>query len=532
VISSLPGLLLILMAGGAGPNPPLPVSVSPAVIIEKEEIEDPNAAGDLGRPLSAAALCVHAENSLQDGSVSDLLHARSLFKLAAQWYPSEPCGHAGLARAITMIYTRGIEEDDGLVEQALSSAQRAVDLDAGSAVALAALAAARFADLRTEEARSTVKTALAKDPDSVAALQIAATIDVGLGRFESGRVSIARAIKLRPDLPISLQIRGNLQLLAGETAAALDSYRSSLTLADEYLPALMQLAAAYEQAGDLQGSGILFQKILQEHPEQSSRCHLYMGWSLMRRNSWKTALGTFEKVSFKTRRGLCDGTVIFFRGMCYAQLGRDEEARSAFREVIDKWPDATGGMGRPERLLTRAYEEMARLAMKNQDTEGAATVLEEGAARPGAGPDLHVRLAGLYMDYNMPDKALALLEKAASAELEPRSAEPIFHAYLMGVRLAKERRDQAAIDRLVASLEERAIALAELHDYVLDLDAVRTFSIAGRGSSALACLKRAVEAGYSQLGWIESDEEMESLRKETGYAALVRSRRRAAPSND
>ncbi len=485
------------------------------------EAEAP-AADDEPMPLPAAALCVRAEEDLQEGSRSALLHARKLYRLASDWYPADPCGHAGLARATTSVYLRGIEEDDSLIEQALSASRRAAELAPRSGTALASVAAAQMVDLRIEEARATARKAVELEPDSIPALQIAAQIDAATGRHDSGLKSIARALERRPDLPISRQILGNLQLLSGDIGAAIESYRGALTLSTNFPPALMQLAAAYEQAGNLRGSGRLFEQILHDHPEESSRCHLYMGYSLMKRNSWRAALGAFEKVSFKTRRGLSDGTVLFLRGVCHANIGDLEAARAAFREVIEKWPDATGGMGRPERLLSPAYEELARLALKAGDTEGAAAILEEGVSRPGAGPDLHLRLARLYLDYHLTERAEALLEAAASAPFTPRSAEPILAACVARARLARERGDRAALERLAVSLEGRAVALAEMADYVLEVQAARALSIAGRGAAALECLRRARSAGYTQFGWIQSDAEMETVRNAPGFAELVR----------
>ncbi|HEY3176441.1 MAG TPA: tetratricopeptide repeat protein [Candidatus Polarisedimenticolia bacterium] len=521
--------LAMLAVAHLDPNtaPPAPADRADA---ERQEETAPD--GETQSPLSAAAMCARGETDLQDGSRSDLLHARSLFRLAAEWYPSEPCGHAGLGRAATLIYLRGVEEDEALVTQALEEARRAVDLDPNSAPGRAALAAAQFADLRTEEARTTARSALSLDPNCIPALQTSAVVAAAAGRFQSARESIERALELRPDLAVSHQILGNIEYLEGEPVAAIGSYRTALTLSADFLPALMQLAAAYDQLGDRQGSGLIFEKVLKEHPEESSRCHLYMGHSLMGRNSWKAALGAFEKATFKTRRGLCGGTVLFLKGICFAQLGRNDEARAAFREVIDKWPDATLGTARPERLIPKAYEELARLEMRERDAEGAAALLEEGAGRPDAGPDLMLHLAQLYVDYNLHDKALALLEKAASADLAPRSAQPILGAYVTWARLARGRADQASLDRLARGLEGRAAALVELHDYVIDLEAVRALSIAGRGASALAGLKRAVESGYAHLGWIESDPEMESLRNAPGYQDLVRSRRLGGSPTD
>jgi tetratricopeptide (TPR) repeat protein len=251
----------------------------------------------------------------------------------------------------------------------------------------------------------------------------------------------------------------------------------------------------------------------------------------MRRNSWKAALAAFEKSDFKTRKGLGNGTVIYLKGLCFERLGRADEARVAFRDVIDNWPDATLGTGSVERLVFFAYEGLGRLHLSAHETDQAQTVMEEGVARTGASLDLHLRLARLYLDYHMPDRAGALMEAATARDLAQGNGELLLSAYLLWARLGAQARDSASLNRLVERLDAQADRLAALHDYLRDLDAMRVYSIAGRADRAVPILKRGLKAGYIRIEWLAADPDLEPLRATSDYRELLRAERppRATP---
>src|SRR5206468_12276707 len=126
-----------------------------------------------------------------------------------------------------------------------------------------------------------------------------------------------RAIELRPDLPVSYHTLGNIELLSGRRFEAIDTYRKALSLSPDFIPSILQVAASYEELGNYTGAGQIFRQFLQDHPEESSRAYLYMGRSLMKRESWNAALVAFEKVDFKTHKGLSNGSAIYLKAICY-----------------------------------------------------------------------------------------------------------------------------------------------------------------------------------------------------------------------
>ena len=473
--------------------------------------------------LSVEALCRRGEHRIEDGGVEALRDSRRLYALAAQLYPDHACGHAGLSRSLAALVMRLVEQDDSLIDAALKSARRAVELDPRSASARAALAGALMLDLQPTAAEQAASEALQLDSLSVPALQASCFVRMASGRSGEARKAIESALALRPDLPASHHALGNVLLISGQGEDAIASYRNALSLANDYKPSTFQLASAFELMGDYTTAGRILGRILSEHPEDSPLANLFMAQSLMKRDGWEVALPVLERATFTTRRGLSQGTVLYLKGICYEQLGRMDEARAAFREVIDAYPDATVGSTYPERLIYPAYEGLGRIYLQARDADAAAAVMEEGASKADASLDLFLRLARLYEDYHLPEKAIALLDKAMARDLTPKTAGTQLAASVLLARLGRQNSDAQALGRLVESLERRRGQIDALGDYVLHLEAVRALSIAGRGDLALEWLRHAVGLGYTQFEWMRKDPELDGLRAARGFEELVKS---------
>ena len=89
--------------------------------------------------LPPGALCARGEHLIQDGGRDALVRAREIFAAVTVRNPGEACGHAGLARALTALVQRGIDQDDALIERAVREARAGVEADGKSPVARAAL---------------------------------------------------------------------------------------------------------------------------------------------------------------------------------------------------------------------------------------------------------------------------------------------------------------------------------------------------------------------------------------------------------
>jgi len=506
---TLASLVILVMLAGSPPSGGVP----------RELDEIPPEPPPRGIP--APGICARGDHLLEDGGQDALILAHRLFETVVRDHPEEACGHAGLSRALVSISLRRIEEDDALIDRSVEAARRAIALAPESANAHAALAGALLLDLRPEEADAASRVAIDLDPESVPALQAAAWTRMGRGRLDAAQEAIEKALTLRPDLPASYHTLGNVHLMAGRRDEAFDAYEGALTLLPGYLPSSLQMGAAFEEIGAYARAGAIFERLIGEHPEVKARAELLMGFSLMKREGWKEALSVLDRVEFKTRRGLSNGTVLYLEGLCYEQLDRAEEALAAFRRVIDEYPDATAGYATPERLMFPAFEGLARLHLKARETEKAVAVLEEGLAHEDASPAILLRLARFYVDYGMPDRAIAVLRKAASREVTPRTARRQVAAFLMWARLAAASGDRAMADDMARQLMSQLPALDAIGDYLYDLDAMRALSIAGHGPEAVAWLRKAVTHGYGQFAWMDADPELDNLRAAPGFREIA-----------
>ncbi len=508
------GLLALLLLPCAAPAAAQETSLSDA-LREERSAPPPDSAF-----LSEAAYCERGRILLDDDRIASILEARTIYRAALADHPDSACAHAGLARALLAVSLQRIEEDDALIADAIAAARRAEAIDGASAEVHAALARALLLDLQPVEADDAARRAIRIAPDSPFALLSAALVFTMTRQNDDARDAIARALAIAPHMPAAYLAEGNLALLEGSEGPALASFKRALTLSPDYLPALLQMAVALEGIGDPRGAADALRLAMERHPGSEARANLFMAIALMRGAGWEKALSILDRIDFSNDRGLGRGTIAWYRAICLERLGRLEEAEKAYREVIEKYPDATAGHG-GERLTYKCYEALGRLAMERRAYDEAAAIMEEGAARTRAGLDLTVRLARLYADYNLPQKGADLLAQAVDRPMEPRTARVHLEAYIEWARLLKRLETPEAARRISQSLARHEETLRRLDSTPRDLDAMRALAIAGAGEEALDRLRRAAGRGYTHLGWIDSDPDLESLREAAGYAALV-----------
>ncbi len=513
MLLSIPSLLLMILILAA---PGEPGTVEPSGEIDVDPAPEPE--------IGAAALCARGETRIEDGSKEALLHGRSLFELAVALHPGESCAHAGLSRVLASTYQRHIDPDDATLQLAVREAEEAVRLSPGSALAHAALATALMSDLRPDEAADHAEIALELDPDSVAALQAIALVRLAGQSRASARQAADRALELRPDLPALHLLDGNLHLLDRNPLGAIAAYRRALLMSPDLLPAAFQQAAAYEHAGDYRTAAALFERLLEEHPEeQTAIIHLYMGQSLMQRQSWQAALAVLKRADFKTSKGVCNGTVLHLEAICLERIGRTAEAIETHKSIIRDWPGATRSFIDPGRLVFDSYIALGRLYLAEGNREGAVRIMEEGAERPGASLELLLTLARLYDEYRLYAEAFRLLEHAVAREPSARNAGEILAAHVLWARIAAKSGDPERSRAVAASLHARSEAIARLADFSLDMEMARAFSIAGDVEGSLDAIERAVRGGYTYLGWLAEDSEFEPIRGTERYRRLIAS---------
>ncbi len=111
--------------------------------------------------------------------------------------------------------------------------------------------------------------------------------------------------------------------------------------------------------------------------------------------------------------------------------------------------------------------------------------------------------------------------KAFSTDLKEDGYEKLFSIGLVQNRVGQQKAAAEVYENLVDRIEkaEGGRNLDVYPDTLYNLACLQT--LAGEKKRALKTLRKAVEAGFTDKGWIEKDGDLQSLREEEGYRALM-----------
>jgi protein O-GlcNAc transferase len=215
----------------------------------------------------------------------------------------------------------------GLVEQAMHSYRRAVELDPGNLGAWVNLGFVLNDRQEFVQAKSALQRAVELDPNSDDALYLLGIADLALGEEAAAMASFGSALAVRPDFEpcrrdlclVHVQrgdheaarqeaalglavdpraaelhlIMGNLHRHAGELGQAITSFRTALSLQPNTAHAHANLGEALQQQGDLPEALACYQRALQLEPQMVGAL-LNMGLLLYRQGDLAAAVRIFQ----------------------------------------------------------------------------------------------------------------------------------------------------------------------------------------------------------------------------------------------
>ncbi|HEY7573548.1 MAG TPA: tetratricopeptide repeat protein, partial [Thermoanaerobaculia bacterium] len=193
-------------------------------------------------------------------------------------------------------------------------------------------------------------------------------------------------------------------------------------------------------------------------------------------------------------------------GVALSAAGRNEEAEAAFEEALRLDPQ-----------LFEASYFYARHAFARGDLEKAARLYERAEAVRPEDYQAPLLLPEVYVGLGRPREAEASRRRGlAQAEERLRLSPDDVRARYMGANALV-----ALGDREKGLEWTRAARLLDPDDPMLLYNIGCIHSLAGETGEALDCLERAVAAGLTQRGWFLHDTDLDPLRGEARFHALL-----------
>ena len=117
--------------------------------------------------------------------------------------------------------------------------------------------------------------------------------------------------------------------------------------------------------------------------------------------------------------------------------GKIDEAEAAYKAILEKTPD-----------VAEVYQNLGSLYLTKKDYAAAETMFQKGLELRPDSTDISTLLARVYQESGQPDKAMALLEKAAGAN--PADAKAQFNR---GIFLLNANKNEEAIAAFQAAIK-------------------------------------------------------------------------------
>jgi len=473
--------------------------------------------------LSAEALLARADLLIDQARWPALGSASELIRMAHGLDPDSGAAHAALSRVSVTLLLRRWEEDDALIDRALESARRAVELSPGDPRAHAALAGASLlaedVDAATDSASKAASLSRPGTPPWVG--EIRAQALVAIHDAEGALEALSPLLADHPERVQTHHVAGNAWLEKGELHEALDAYSRAAILDPDFVPSRLQIAYVQDRLGRRDAATSAYKDLSERFPEEKSRIYTRMAVSLIARRAYDEALVGLEQARFKTKRGLGEGTVLFLKAACHQESGRSEKAKELYRQVIASFPDASYGTPTGGSLSAASFEALAGMALSEKSLDEAATVMEEALKSPRPSPGLHLRLGALYVEFNMTEEVLRLYERAAGTDFgADRNAQKAGILVAWARTLRDSGASPAASAKMMAALDREAAQFRERGGISDLLDAARACVLAGEVTLSIDWLRDAVKRGYRHFDWIESDPDFATVVSNPAFIAL------------
>jgi len=422
---------------------------------------------------------------------------------------------------------------EGLVEEALSRFEQALESAPGNPEAIEAVGRALLNLGRLEEAEASFLDALEIDPEWVAPRMGLAL--VALGRDEPFKIvhHLERAIEADPGYPESYVELGRYYGYMGEPALAKATFERWTGRHPEDADMLINAGLTLFDASDFAEAYAFFEKAVEAatEEEQRSGALTFRANALDMLGRYDEAVVAYEEVIAETPEWWEAHANL---GICHARNGRMERAEAAFRRGLEDCPGspeirdelaahllAQGGdlqealklseeavaLGRDE---IRHLVTLGEVKLALEDDEGAAEAYRAVLALDPENPDAHLELGILHERRGEAAEAEEhFIESLKADPSNPRALYSYASLYYTADDLESA---EEILERAVAADAEYSPALSAL----ASIRARR-----GEYGEALDFIERAVEAGESDAEHFKSALEFAPLHSDPRFRTLL-----------
>lgn len=341
------------------------------------------------------------------------------------------------------------------------------------------------------EALDLAREMIAEAPEQAQGYTIQGAALLGLERFTEARVAFQDGLEAAPD-SVSLAMNlGALEMRLGNRATARDVFENLQRQSPGHPASAMRLAAMAVAEEDLEAAREWLQAAIDNHPDQV-RPRLMLARLFMDQDRPADAIATLERT---LERHPEEPQVLFAMADVHERQGSPRAALPFLRRLVELRPR------QPE-----FHFRLARVLAATGDHEASAgalrTVLELDSGHTAAQRAL-IRQLGLSGDLDAARTALGRLR-----DREGDSARVVAEEAWL---LAREGRDEAAIDRYTAALEQQPARQWMVERYELQM-------ANDRSKQALGHLE----------GWLEDNPQDHAARHLLGSLQIRRGRSKAA----
>jgi len=338
--------------------------------------------------------------------------------------------------------------DDGALEQAEASLDKAMEFDPDDAYLSVSLARLRLEQRNVKGAIQALESALVKDASLVDAYLLLGGIYYSQRQFEQAIKPLSEAVRLAPERELSYLHLGLAYIGNGELQRAVDTFEQMLKVAPDSIPARLNLARAYRQLELGSRAGDYYRDVLRIAPHLLV-VYLEYGDLLEKQRDDGRAEDLYRSGLEQIKR----------KGPLYHRLARLLVKQQRFKEALEFL--RLQQVARPDDLEAWRKAGLIYLELKNWDL--AAKSFRYILKRRSDLPQIHYYLGtALEQQEEWPDALEAFNAVPDDSNL---FGDALYHRSYLNHQLGHN--DRAV--KLLRELIDRGSARAEFYDYLASL---------------------------------------------------------------